>query len=77
MDFLLYIENIESVHLIKGRSSIFLDNKEHVTLEHCINLDGSKLTATALDIVLLLNMDNLKAAKAHCSKVMHNLRKKT
>lgn len=67
-DFPLYVENIESVRLIKGRSGIFLDNKEHVILEHCINSDGSKLIATSLDIMLLLDVEHFKAAKAHRSK---------
>ncbi|SRR6266571_3912325 len=65
MNYPLDVRHIVSVRLIKGRSGIYLDNKDHAILEHCLSPDGSKLTATMLDIMLLLDVDHYEKAQAH------------
>ena len=60
----LTLEHV-SVHLQKGRGCIYLDNKEHTILEHCVSPDESKLIADSLHIMLLVDVDHFKEEKAH------------
>lgn len=50
---------------MKGKSGIHLDNKEHVILEHCLSPDRKKLAAAELNILLVIDVDHVEAAKAH------------
>ena len=58
-------DQVESVRLMKGKSGIYLDNKEHAILEHCLSPDRKKLAVTELSILLVLDIDHVEAAQAH------------
>ncbi|KAH9007878.1 hypothetical protein EDB83DRAFT_2681679 [Lactarius deliciosus] len=73
LDYPLESEHVESVRLVKGRSGVHLDNKEHAILEHCLNSDGpragtkskSKSLPTSLSVMLVIDVNHYKKAKAH------------
>jgi len=50
---------------MKGKNGIHLDNKEHAILEHCLSPDRTKLAATELNLMLLLDVDHVKNAQVH------------
>jgi hypothetical protein len=65
MDYSLNVEHIVSVRLMKGKNGIHLDNRDHAILEHCLSPDGTKLSTTMLDIMLLIDAEHLKKARVH------------
>ncbi|KAH8979167.1 hypothetical protein EDB92DRAFT_1981233 [Lactarius akahatsu] len=65
MDYPLSIDNIESVRLMRGRSGVHLDNREHAILEYCLTSNGTKRAVTELNLMLVLDRDHVEAAKAH------------
>lgn len=65
MDYPLDAEHIVSVRLMKGNSGIHLDNRDHAILEHCLSPDGTKLLKPPLNILVLLDAEHLRKAKAH------------
>jgi len=50
---------------MKGKNGIHLDNKEHAILEHCLSLNRTKLAATELNLMLLLDVDHVENAQVH------------
>ncbi|KAN0130304.1 hypothetical protein V8E53_011927, partial [Lactarius tabidus] len=71
MNYPLNLDHVALVQLIKGRvhGGIYLDNKDHAILEHCLGPDGNKLTVKALDVMLLIDPDHYEEAKAHWDSV--------
>lgn len=63
--FPLGTEHVVSVRLMKGKSGIHLDNKEHAILEHCLSPNRKKLAGTELSILLVLDIDHVEAVQAH------------
>lgn len=61
----LGIANLESVRLNRGKNGIHLDDKEHVILEHCVDLKRNKLLAKELGVVIFIDSDHLECAEAH------------
>ena len=74
MDYPLCAENIVSVRLMKGNNGIHLDNKENAILEHCLNPDRTKLLKPPLNILVLLDAEHLKKAKAHWDNITAELK---
>ncbi|SRR6266702_4866916 len=50
---------------MKGKNGIHLDNKEHAILEHCLSLNRTKLAATKLNLILLLDVDHVENTQVH------------
>ena len=63
--FPLGTEHVVSVRLMKGKSGIHLDNKEHAILEHCLSPNRKKLAGAELSILLVLDIDHVEAVQAH------------
>ena len=68
MNYPLTLEQV-SLRLQKGRGCIYLDNKEHAILEHCVSLDGNKVIKDSLDVMLLVDVEYFEEAKAHRDNV--------
>jgi hypothetical protein len=65
MGYSLNVKHIVSVQLLKGKNRIHLENQVHAILEHCLSPDKTKLSATTLNMLVVIDAEHLRKAKAH------------